>query len=342
MRRRSKERCRLPERIADYDVIVLTMAQMDTEDTRYEVEDAVQNGTIFRIVYDEAHTALFDLAWMRQLIRLRQLRRRCVGFALLTGTLHVDLMSELAACLHSTIGSETPEAIHGSSPDRAVHTLAGADQFSAFRREWIQNRGVYRCKPTVPTYLRFGVQVVDSVDNEFYLRLALMAKDFLSRDSVEDLGASKIHILVGERPEVLYVIEALRVVLPDVPTCSLVGNSSDAVVDEFHKAWHLPQTLVAVTTTVGAQGLNNRLVDCVFWSPAYYGSQLALQGAARAGRKKQKSNVIMFHSPKEFDSQKKRNPPRKAMLPFQDAGVNMKNKNVAQCLRPFRGGIEVL
>lgn len=316
------------KRIAAYDVIVMTVAQADTEPTRRLMEQAVEAGIVLQIAIDEAHTVLFDLAWMQQLIRIRQLRRQNVRFLLLTGTLHTDLVPELAACLHSSIGTPTVEAIQGSSLERSIFKCPTND-FLGLHKEWTGQFGIHRSKPTIPSNLRFAVLEVEKLDSDFYLHVGYFASKLLS---LEPPLAKKIHILVAQRHEVRYLKLVLEEVAPQIQVCSLVGGSSEEDFQSFQSLWREEATQIAVTTTVGAQGINNQDCDCVIWTPAYYGTQLLVQGAARAGRKKQKSNVIVFHSPKEYEKELKSDQPRLSFMPYQDAGVNTVKPKVAACL----------
>jgi superfamily II DNA helicase RecQ len=343
-------------RSIEYDVVVMTISFAAELDVCYTMQRAIMGGCIFQFVLDEAHTFVLNPPWQHSVLSFRSMPRGNVVVKAMTGTLHTALVSEFNACTHSTVGKPTIESLTGSQPNRVVYTqefYSTLDHVKHASREWRDQAGLLRGTPAVPHCVRFGVIEVSAVDNCYCQNIAAMALQALAThdpdksadDSYKSLSAKRVHILCGERSHVQMITSAVEILAPyffdDWPAhsvCSLVGSDEPSNIANFHSRWTAlaandpGAARVAVTTTVAAMGINCLDCDLVIWSVAYFGAQMLLQGAARAGRRKQLSNCVVFHSSKSLSEATRRNPPDKFLLPYAEAGVNTNDPGIRSAL----------
>jgi hypothetical protein len=228
---------------------------------------------------------------------LRNTRRYGVPISGMTGTLEGVLELAVAHVLSSNVGTLTMEA-HLESTKEAVHRTGGisTEETEKLIDQWRECKGQYRAANGV---------IFHQVDGP---EMKMVAKA-VSMANFSRLNVGKHTHVVSERCLILCATRAQATkVYNFVSTnrglrsagCSLLmGKEDKTAIDKFDLEFTRGSNYLGVTTSVGAQLLNNKHLNLVIILSMSYSVQLFCQLMARAGRRGQQS-VSVYLQHEEF------------------------------------------
>lgn len=321
----------------EVDIMVMTASMAVREENRIVLEAAMKSGMIGCQVVDEVHTCLTNIEWMTDVSLLRNTRRYGVPIFGMTGTLQSVLQLEIAQVLSSNVGTCTMEAQLASTRD-AVHKRLGAHGTDEVIDQWRKRKGQYRAANTMPTNIGVVFHRVEGNEMRMIAKAVSMANfSRLRSGNHTGMKAERCLILCATRTQATKVHEFVSKHrgIQEAGCSLLMGREDKATIEKFDAEFTRGTNYLGVTTSVGAQSLNNKHLNLVIILSMSYSVQLVCQAMARAGRRGQKSIAVYLH----HDEFAKRcmehlHEPEFSFVEANACGVDINNVEVRRALSP--------
>jgi hypothetical protein len=274
---------------SNFQILVCTSQFGCGDESREDLEKYMKEGQVGKLFADECDAAVVDRNWREDMIRFGKVKRIMVPMGGLSGTVSMDLQKETLICLSSRAGRQTIEARIKASTVSS-QGLTGTD----VQNELIDSYGIIRAKCSIPPHLRHAVLKVKGERFSLETWLCSLICTLFRRE-----GKRAIQVILPTR----HCVDVMKIQMKsyletnqnnsNIKVLSFQGGDD---AQSFNASWtSTPKEgdlLLAFTTTAAARGVNAPLCDCVLLINLEYGLSMAVQGAHRAGRRGQASDVI--------------------------------------------------
>ena len=299
-----------------FDVLVATCAFATKSQNCTMISQLCKKDKVTHLVVDESHLTVLDRNWRSDVRKLSLILRYQAPVIGLSGTMQKSMEPLLRLFLSFSLGQES--VFNDLLAKYNPHAPSLSNQEINDRVSmWKKSKGFIRSALTVPSHIgHFKIKLDDGVsdlEHELFRAVARFCKSQNFRS---------VQIIVPRRKDVDPLAKWMRREFPDHKIIAMKSGDLD---ETDIQSWQDPtQTCHAVSTTIGAVGLNNPNCDCVIHLLTFFGIQMLIQAALRAGRRMQPSKSIFFHSESVFGRmQQLEEQDEFREQALRDSGINM-------------------